>query len=244
MRGATGTIPFPSVRKSQAGSPVAARTHLLLSLAASDPILFSRPRPCVRSSLAASCAPGASLCSSPTSGRRNGDSPFRLFPCHDLRAPWRPAGSVSPRRGYKQTPNGAACLDTNLRRQQDKRGIPGDKPTPTDSRGRTRPGRSRIRCSVRGLLLPSRTWPTILQASPDGSWRACPMIGRSYGPPTELPPQGESNQVTTAGKRVRAPGRRRGSDRRGWFGCCLLQAPVSAGFGARTVRLHRSLTRT
>jgi len=115
------------------------------------------------------------------------------------------------------------------------------QPIPADGR----PGRSRIRCSVQGLL-PSRTrtWPTILQASPDGSWRACPMIGRSYGAPTELPPQGESNQVTTAGKRVRAPGRRRGSDRRGWFGCCLLQAPVSAGFGARTVRLHRSLTRT
>jgi hypothetical protein len=35
------------------------------------------------------------------------------------------------------------------------------------------------------------------------------MIGPSYGAPTELPPQGESNQVTTAGKRVRAPVRRR-----------------------------------
>ena len=93
-----------------------------------------------------------------------------------------PAGVTS------KPPTGTVCLDTNLRRQQDKRGIPGDKPTPTDSRGRTRPGRSRIRCSVRGLLLPSRTWPTILQASPDGSWRACLMIGRSYGPPTKLPP--------------------------------------------------------
>ena len=59
------------------------------------------------------------------------------------------------------------------------------QPIPADGR----PGRSRIRCSVQGLL-PSRTrtWPTILQASPDGSWRACLMIGRSYGPPTKLPP--------------------------------------------------------
>ena len=95
LRGPAGTI--PSVCKSQGGPVVAARTHLLLGLDRNllppsfspDHVFFA--------------APGASLLFF-TSGRRNGSTPFRLFPCHDLRAPWRFAGSVSPRRGYKQAP--------------------------------------------------------------------------------------------------------------------------------------------
>jgi len=42
-----------------------------------------------------------------------------------------------PPPGLQLTSKPPACLDTNLRRERDKRGIPGDNPTPTNSRGRT-----------------------------------------------------------------------------------------------------------
>jgi hypothetical protein len=53
-------------------------------------------------------------------------------PCHDLRAPWRFAGSVSPARGCKKPPpTQRPCLDTNLRRQRDK--LVGIPPLPGDT---------------------------------------------------------------------------------------------------------------
>jgi hypothetical protein len=126
---------LPSVRKSQAG-PLVARTQARTCCLASQPLPPSFS-PGLGHVFFASCSVRAEACSSlqgdGTGSPLFGFSPVMTSGRHGV-LPDRsaPAGVTSkPQRGRP------ACLDINLRRQRDKRGIPGDKPTPTDSRGQT-----------------------------------------------------------------------------------------------------------